>query len=190
MSHYAEQRENDLHSQQILQRIYLWRADCGFTPTVSQVHSNNSIQSDIRHALNALSYLYSIPKVHLRGTNVVPYLLGRNLSIYSPAEISLQWSSNPNYGKLSTIHQQLSSLKTLYRQLESEKLQTQSHYLAQKLLQHRLSVCLSMIELLRGSTVTKLVSEEARLLDNLAVFLQTLITSSQNTTLNSTPNNR
>lgn len=190
MSHYTEQRENHLHCLQILLQISRWKGDCGFTPMESQTNLNENTASVIQNALNALSCLYSIPKVHLHGISVERYLKDKHLNIFSQKEISIVWCSNPNYGKLSTIHQQLLSLKTLCRQLELVNFPQQYPYSAPRLLRHRLTICQSMIRLLLGSTVIKLVKEEVRLLDSLATFLQKLITLSQNMTPNSIPNNK
>ena len=190
MSHYMEQQENNLHCQLISQQIFRWKGDCGFTPTASQTSLNENTASVIQNALNALSCLYSIPKVHLHGISVERYLKDKHLNIFSQEEISIVWCSNPNYGKLSTLHQQLLSLKTLCRQLELVNFPQQYPSSARKLLHHRLTICQSMIRLLLGSTVIKLVKEEVLLLDNLAAFLQKLITLSQNMTPNSIPNNK
>ena len=190
MSHYTEQRENNLYCQKISRRISRWKEDCGFTPTESQTSLNENTASVIQTALSALSCLYSIPKVRLHGISVEHYLKAKHLNIFSQEEISIVWSSNQNYGKLSTLAQQLLSLKILCQQLELANFPQQYPSSARRLLHHRLTICQSMIGLLLGSTVIKLVKEEVLLLDNLAAFLQKLITLSQNMTPNSIPNNK
>ncbi len=190
MSNYSKELENHLHYLKITQTISRWKADCGFTPTVSPTNYKRDIVLDIHHALNALCSLYTIPKVHLSGTSAGLYFLASALSTCNPEETRVVWYSNPNYAKLSTLAQQLSSLKILCRQLESEKYTQLFHSSGLKRIRHRLIPCLRMIKLLRGSTVTKLVNEEVLLLDNLAAFLQTLQTLPHYMTPNSIPNNK
>ena len=174
MSQYSTQRENLYHSQKITAIISRWKADCGFTPTVSQRSLKPNTKLDIQNALNALSCLYTIPKIHLSGTSAELSMMGKIQSTCSPADVRIVWYFNPNQALLSTIYQQLSSLKILQARYELVNPLTQYHSLVQKHLQHRLTTCLRLIKSLRGSTTTKLVKEEVQLLDSLAAYLQKL----------------
>ena len=177
MSHYSNDMENHLNYQKITALVSRWKVDCGFTPTVSPRNLKPNTKLDIQNASNALSCLYTIPKIYLRGTSVELSTKVKLPSTCSPDDVRIVWYFNPNRGLLSTIYQQLSSLRIWQARLERAKPLTQHHYSVQKLLQHRLTTCLSLIKSLRGSTTTKLVNEEVQLLDNLAAYLQTLQTS-------------
>ena len=177
MSHYSNEMENHLNYQKITALVSRWKVDCGFTPTVSPRNLKPNTKLDIQNALNALSYLYTIPKVYLRGTSVELSTRVKLPSTCSPDDVRIVWYFNPNKAQLSVIYQQLSSLRIWQARLESANPLTQYHSSVLKRLQYRLTTCLSLIELLRGSTTTKLVKEEVQLLDNLVAYLQKLQTS-------------